>query len=163
MTRVIGFTGYSNSGKTTVISNLIKIFNNRGLKVAAVKHASHGYEIDTPGKDSWQHYNAGAARVIVLGPDSITTHQRLATRPPLQEILEGIIDMDIILVEGFKQEVNPRILLYRPGDQDEPIFPPGTYEAVISDTDIPTELPRFRFDELEKVADFILNLSTDKV
>ncbi len=159
MTRVIGFTGYSNSGKTTVISNLIRIFNDRGLKVAAVKHASHGYELDTPGKDSWLHYNSGAARVIVMGPDSITTHQRLTTRPPLQEILDSITDTDLILVEGLKQEVNPRILVYRPEDQDEPVFPPGSYAAVISDLGIPLEIPHFRFDELEQVADFIINLS----
>lgn len=158
MTRVIGFTGYSNSGKTTVISNLIRIFNQRGLKVAAIKHAAHGYDIDTPGKDSWQHYEAGAARVIVMGPESITTHKRITTRPSLQEILETITDIDLILVEGFKQEVNPRILVYRAGNYDESSFPPGSYKAVISDFKLPMEIPQFRFDELEQVADYILDL-----
>ncbi len=156
MNRVIGFTGYSNSGKTTVIANLVKVFNNRSLRVAVIKHAAHGYEIDTPGKDSWQHYNAGANRVVVMGPDSITTHQRLTVRLSLQQILEGIVDMDLILVEGFKKEVNPRILVCWSGEQAEPIFPPGSYKAVISDLDLPIEAPHFRFDELEKVADFIL-------
>ncbi len=160
MTRVIGFTGYSNSGKTTVISNLIRIFKNRGLKVAAVKHASHGYEIDQPGKDSWQHYNAGADQVVVMGPDSITTHRRLTARPALPEILESINDIDLVLVEGFKQEVNPRILVYRPGDQDDSDYPPGEYEAVVSDHEIPLDIPRFNFDELEQVADFILDLGS---
>ncbi len=158
MTRVIGFTGYSNSGKTTVISNLIRIFSQRGLKVAAIKHAAHGYDIDTPGKDSWQHYEAGAARVIVMGPESITTHKRITTRPPLQEILETITDIDLVLVEGFKQEVNPRILVYRAGNYDESSYPPGSYKAVISDSKLPMEIPQFGFDELELVADYILDL-----
>ncbi|KUG03936.1 molybdopterin-guanine dinucleotide biosynthesis protein mobb [hydrocarbon metagenome] len=162
MTRVIGFTGYSNSGKTTVISNLIRIFKERGLNVAVIKHAAHGYEIDTPGKDSWQHYSAGADRVVVMGPDSITSHRRLTERLTLRQIIEDITEPDLILVEGFKQEVNPRILVFRAGEQDDLIFPPGSYKAVISDLELPIEVPRFCFDELEKVADFILDDPSSK-
>lgn len=158
MTKIMGFVGYSNSGKTLVVSNLIKILSQRGVKAAAVKHASHGYQIDTPGKDSYQHFQAGATKVVLIGTDSITIHQRLISIPPLQEILQDIDDVDIVLVEGFKQEVSPKILVYRAEGQKDPGFPPGEYEALISDSELPLQVPRFSFDELEKVADFILNL-----
>ncbi len=157
MSKIMGLVGYSNSGKTTVISNLTRIFSQQGLRVASVKHASHGYQIDIPGKDSYQHFQAGAARVVLIGPDSMTIHQRLTTIPPLQEILQEMRDIDIILVEGFKPEVSPKILVYRPEGQKDPGFPPGEYEALISDSELPLGIKRFTFGEMEKVADFILN------
>jgi molybdopterin-guanine dinucleotide biosynthesis protein B len=156
MSKIMGFVGYSDSGKTTVISKLIRIFSRRGLKAAAVKHASHGYKIDTPGKDSYQHFQAGAAKVVLIGPDAMTTHQRLTSIPPLQEVLQGLEDQDIVLVEGFKQEVNPKILVYRAEGQKNQGFPPGEYVAMISDSQLPLPVPSFTFDELEKLADFIL-------
>ncbi|NLO21977.1 MAG: molybdopterin-guanine dinucleotide biosynthesis protein B [Syntrophomonadaceae bacterium] len=157
MSKIMGFVGFSNSGKTTVISNLIKIFSQRGLQAAAIKHASHGYQIDTPGKDSYQHFQAGATRVVLIGPDSMTTHQRLTSMPPLQEILQEMDDVDIVLVEGFKQDVSPKILVYRAEGQKDPGFPPGVYEALISDSVLPLQVPSFTFQEMEKVADFIVH------
>jgi molybdopterin-guanine dinucleotide biosynthesis protein B len=158
MSKMAGFSGYSNSGKTTVISDLIGIMKKRGLRVAAVKHASHGYQVDTPGKDSWQHFEAGADRVVLIGPESMTTHQRWTAIPPLREIFEEMTDVDIVLIEGFKQQIHPQILVYRKEGGKETDYPPGDYSAVISDTELPLDIPQFAFNELERAADFIIDL-----
>ena len=62
---VIGITGWSGSGKTSLVIRLIPEFRARGFRVATIKHAHHAFDIDTPGKDSYEHRAAGAAEVVV--------------------------------------------------------------------------------------------------
>ena len=68
MTAMVAVVGHANTGKTTLIASLIGSLTARGYRVAAVKHAAHGYEIDSEGKDSRQFFEAGASRVMVAGP-----------------------------------------------------------------------------------------------
>ena len=63
--KVLGIVGWSGSGKTTLIIKLIPELNRRGLKVATLKHAHHNFDVDKPGKDSYEHRKAGASEVIV--------------------------------------------------------------------------------------------------
>ena len=63
--RVIGFIGWSGAGKTTLIVRLIPELNRRGLSVSTLKHAHHGFDVDKPGKDSFEHRAAGAWEVLV--------------------------------------------------------------------------------------------------
>lgn len=154
---VISFFGYSNSGKTTVVANLIKILAARGCRVGAIKHAAHGYDLDVPGKDSWQHFNAGAQKVMVVGPDSISTHERFDTEPPLQNILDRLQTgqvLDLILVEGFKNEPGPKIQVIR--DQ-EAAFPDWDVDliATVSDGPFKEGVPYYPFEQLERLADFL--------
>lgn len=156
MIPVIGFMGYSNSGKTTVVSKLIDILTKMGYRVAAVKHAAHGYDLDVPGKDSWQHYNAGAQKVILVGPDSITSHERCLNEPKLQDVLQQINNVDCILVEGFKGEPGPKIEIVR--DPDNPRVPAGhDLAAIISDLPLGGDVPVFAVDQLETLAAFIID------
>ena len=67
MAGVVSVVGHANTGKTTLIAGLISSLAARGYRVAVVKHAAHGYEIDSRGKDSWQFFQAGANRVLVVG------------------------------------------------------------------------------------------------
>ena len=63
---IVSFVGRSNSGKTTLIERVIPELVRAGYKVATVKHAGHGFDLDTEGKDSWRHKRAGASSVVVL-------------------------------------------------------------------------------------------------
>lgn len=157
MIPVISFVGYSNSGKTTVVSRLTSILAKTGYRVAVVKHAAHGYDMDVPGKDSWQHYHAGAQKVVLIGPDSITWHERSSSDPVLHDVLNRISNVDLILVEGFKNEPGRKIEIVR--DPDSPRVPAGQeLAAVISDLPLNAEVPVFSPDQLEAVAVFIIDL-----
>ncbi len=61
--KVIGLAGWSGAGKTTLPARLIPHLIGQGLRVSTVKHAHHGFDVDTPGKDSWMHREAGASVV----------------------------------------------------------------------------------------------------
>ncbi len=64
-TQVLGIVGWSGSGKTTLLTRLIPLLVSRGLRIATLKHAHHHFDVDQPGKDSYEHRKAGASEVIV--------------------------------------------------------------------------------------------------
>jgi molybdopterin-guanine dinucleotide biosynthesis adapter protein len=67
--RVIGLAGWSGAGKTTLLRRLIPALIAQGLQVSTLKHAHHSFDIDQPGKDSWEHRQAGAKEVLVAWTD----------------------------------------------------------------------------------------------
>ena len=103
--KVVGFAGYSGSGKTHLVERLIPVLKLRGLRVSVVKHAHHKFDIDHPGKDTYRHREAGAFEVVVASdkrlalirefeqPAQLTVHDLIA------ELHDGV---DWVLVEGFK-------------------------------------------------------------
>ena len=62
---ILGFCGYSGSGKTNLLSRLIPLLKARGLRLALLKHAHHSFDVDQPGKDSYELRRAGADQVLV--------------------------------------------------------------------------------------------------
>lgn len=114
---VIAFVGDSDSGKTTLLEQLIPLLSARGLAVASVKHASHGFDADRPGSDSHRHYTAGAQAVVVISDSAIATFERrdAAHIATLEEALATLPDgLDLVLVEGFGWESIPRLILVPP-------------------------------------------------
>ena len=63
--RVIGLAGWSGAGKTTMLTRLLPELAGRGVSVSTIKHAHHAFDLDTPGKDSWAHRQAGASEVLI--------------------------------------------------------------------------------------------------
>ena len=89
---VIGITGWSGSGKTSLVIRLIPQLQDRGLRVATIKHAHHSFDIDTPGKDSYKHRVAGASEVLVASEKRwAIMHENQDNREPsLDELLDKI-------------------------------------------------------------------------
>ncbi|MGE0668656.1 MAG: molybdopterin-guanine dinucleotide biosynthesis protein B [Sphingomonadales bacterium] len=109
---VIGIVGWKNSGKTTLVVELVRLLTARGLKVATIKHAHHDFDIDHPGKDSHRHREAGATDVIVAsGARWAQVHElRGSPEPELGDLLPRISPgTDIVLVEGFKRDPHDKI------------------------------------------------------
>ena len=138
--RVIGLAGWSGAGKTTLLCKTIPLLAARGLRVSTVKQAHHGFEVDTPGKDSWLHRQAGAAEVMVFSPLrwALMGELRGAAAPSLPELLGRLAPVDIVIVEGFKGEAHPRIEVYRAANGKPPLHPddPGIV-AIASDVPWP--------------------------
>jgi molybdopterin-guanine dinucleotide biosynthesis protein B len=87
--------GRSNSGKTTLIERLILELTETGYRVATIKHAGHGFDLDTEGKDSWRHKRAGASQVVVLSKGSLAMFTDVSEELPVQEIRDRFINNDI--------------------------------------------------------------------
>src|SRR5947208_11289839 len=113
--RVIGFAGWSGAGKTTLLCRLMPLLLARGLRVSTVKHAHHRFDVDQPGKDSWEHRHAGATEVLVASAArwALMHELRGANEPRLPALLARMSEVDLVLVEGFKRDSHPKIEVFR--------------------------------------------------
>ena len=124
---VLGFAAYSGTGKTTLLVSLIPLLKQQGVRVAMVKHAHHEFDIDIPGKDSYELRKAGADQVLVASDRRRALVREMATpaEPRLEELVKklDLDEVDLVLVEGFRHMPFPKIELHRPSLQKDLIFP----------------------------------------
>jgi molybdopterin-guanine dinucleotide biosynthesis adapter protein len=138
--RIIGITGWSGAGKTTLILKLIPLLTARGLKVSTLKHAHHMFDVDQPGKDSHSHRMAGATEVLIASENrfAIMHELRGAPEPPLEVLLGKLSAVDLVLVEGFKRAPHPKIEVFRQANGKPPLHPGNaTVVGIASDTPFP--------------------------
>jgi molybdopterin-guanine dinucleotide biosynthesis adapter protein len=158
--RVMGLAGWSGAGKTTLLVRVIPLLIARGLRVSTVKHAHHDFDIDKPGKDSWKHRQAGATEVLVAsGHRWALMHElRDAPEPALPEMLARLTQVDLVLIEGFKDAPHPKIEIHRAANGKPLLFPDDpSFLAVVSDQALPdAPLPVLSLDDAGAVAAFIM-------
>ncbi|NKF52041.1 bifunctional molybdopterin-guanine dinucleotide biosynthesis adaptor protein MobB/molybdopterin molybdotransferase MoeA [Shewanella sp. WXL01] len=160
---VLGFCAYSGTGKTTLLKQLIPELNRRGLRLAVIKHAHHNFDVDIPGKDSYEMRKAGARQMLVASHVrwALMTEDAVDGDPKLDHLLRQIEadKVDIVLVEGFKKLTLPKIELHRAAhgkpfihEQDDNIVA----IACCDDTKTPAELKRLDLNNVGQIADFVV-------
>ncbi len=155
MIPVISFIGRSGVGKTTYLEKLIAELKCRGYRIGVIKHDIHGFEIDRPGKDTWRHTQAGADVVCISSRDKFAMIKKLHVELPLDEIVAHIEDVDIILVEGYKNHSALRVEIFRQASGREPLGHPEDLLAVISDIPLYPALPHFDLETPVAFADYL--------
>jgi len=158
--KCFGIAGWKNSGKTSLVSNLVSEFTSRTLKVSTIKHAHHTFDLDQPKTDSFKHREAGAGEVLLVSHKrwAIQHELRDTPEPPFEAILEKLSPCDLILVEGYKRESIPKIEIIGPESLGDPLWPDNKeIKAIACDTAIEhCDLPQFKRDDVSEIADFIL-------
>ena len=158
--RVIGLAGWSGAGKTTLLVKLIPVLRARALRVATLKHAHHGFDVDRPGKDSFRHREAGASEVIVSSATRwVQIHEVGAgAEATLPELLRRVSPCDLLVVEGFKRERHPKLEVFRAVNGRPPLHPDdGAIVGVASDAPFPdAHIPVVGLDDIEAIADLVL-------
>ena len=155
MTPMISIVGKAESGKTTIITKLIRELKTRGYRVGVIKHAPHGFDMDQKSKDSWHHKNAGADTVVVASPGKIAM---IKDEPDdtLDRLEKYFTGMDIIITEGYKSAGKPKIEVFRPERHKAPhCLNDDTLIAFVSDAAMNLDAPLFRTGEIGKLADMI--------
>jgi molybdopterin-guanine dinucleotide biosynthesis protein B len=155
MPPVITIVGHSNSGKTTLIEKLIPELKRRGYRVGTIKHTHHGFSMDQKGKDTFRHRAAGADAVLAASPGQIALVKSLP-EVSLDSLLPYFQDMDIVLVEGFKQDKKPKIEVFRSQIHQTPLFPEDDLlVAVVTDSPYSARVPVFQFEGIQAICDVI--------
>jgi molybdopterin-guanine dinucleotide biosynthesis adapter protein len=161
--KVIGIAGWSGSGKTTLLVRLIPLFVGRGLRVATLKHAHHSFDVDQPGKDSYEHRKAGATEVIVSSARRWVQMHEIGDgrESTLAELLAKVSACDLVLVEGFKGQSFPKIEVFRPAVGKAALYPHDTGIVAVA-SDQPQSggnLPFVDLNDIPAVADLILAMA----
>jgi molybdopterin-guanine dinucleotide biosynthesis protein B len=161
--RAIGIAGWSGAGKTTLLTRLIPVLAQRGLRIATIKHAHHAFDVDQPGKDSYEHRKAGASEVIVSSARRWVVMHEVgdAAEASLADLLRKVSPCDLVLVEGFKNEPLPKIEVFRRSvgkpalhEEDEHIV------AIATDETLPAaRVPVVDLNDITAVADVICERS----
>jgi molybdopterin-guanine dinucleotide biosynthesis protein B len=162
--RLIGFAGWSGSGKTTLLKRLIPFLTARGLTVSTIKHAHHRFDIDRPGKDSYEHREAGASQVLIGSSHrwALMTELRGAPEPDLRFLIGRLSPVELVLVEGFKHDPIPKIEVHRAANGKPWIHPTESgVVAIASDVPPPADvtLPRVALDDVDGVAALVLRFA----
>jgi molybdopterin-guanine dinucleotide biosynthesis adapter protein len=162
--RVFGFAGWSGSGKTTLIEQLIAHLTSTGVRVALIKHAHHAFDVDQPGKDSHRHRVAGAAQVLVSSGKRWALMRELRNEPELS-LIDAVAQLgpcDVVLVEGYKHAIIPKLEIWRSVVGKPLLFPNDQHiGALASDDRLPEalgerRLARFGLGEIEKIAAHVM-------
>jgi molybdopterin-guanine dinucleotide biosynthesis protein B len=155
---ILGILGRQNSGKTTLITKLVPALKSLGLRVSTVKHSHHGFEIDTPGKDTFRHRESGAEEVMFASKQRWVLMRELGTgtEPPLEDLIAHMTPVDLVLVEGFKTLPLAKIEVRAP-ENTEPTLQSGDEHvvAVVGDQNPEISVPTFGRDDIGPISDFI--------
>ncbi|MCZ8041516.1 MAG: molybdopterin-guanine dinucleotide biosynthesis protein B [Beijerinckiaceae bacterium] len=158
--RVIGLAGWSGAGKTTVVTRLIPELGRRGVSVSTLKHAHHAFDLDTPGKDSHAHREAGAREVLISSERRWALMRELRDEPEaeLPDLLARLSPVDLVIVEGFKRQAHAKLEIHRAANGKPPLHPGDpTIVAVASDTAFPDAgRPVIDLDDIEGIAALML-------
>ena len=159
---VLGFAAYSGTGKTTLLKQLIPLLLERNIRVGVIKHAHHNFDIDKPGKDSYELRKAGARQMLVASSRrwALVTENDTEGEPNLNSLISrlDLDSIDLVLVEGFKHVPYTRIELHRPALGHPLLYPEDqTIIAVAADNTIDTgNLPLLNINDAAGVAEFVL-------
>ncbi len=157
MIPIISIVGKSDSGKTTLIEKLVPELTRRGHRVATVKHDVHGFEVDREGKDSWRHKKAGAHTVVISSPEKVALIRDVERDLSLGEIRDKLIrDVDLILSEGYKRDVQPKIEIFRKEKHQELLCAKeDNLIAIVTDKTFNIGVPCFDLEDMKGLSSFI--------
>ena len=159
---LFGITGWKNSGKTTLVAGLIRELARRGYIVTALKHAHESFDIDHPGRDSFKLREAGARRVVLSSPKRWAVMHELRDEPEarFEDLLAEAGPCDLVVVEGFKNEMFPKLEIRREGAASREPLISKIPQVVAVASDHPAQetdgLPVFHTDDVGGIASFVI-------
>jgi len=164
---VLGFVGFSGTGKTTLLKKLLPKLQENGIRVGMIKHAHHNFDIDKPGKDSYELRQAGASQMLIASAKRwalMVENDINQNEPSLSDLVTQFNSekIDVILVEGFKHEHFPKIELHRSDLGQAYLFPnDGSVIAIASDIkpDIKPHPEWMNINNPDEILKFILELT----
>lgn len=158
MPPVLGLIGKPDCGKTTLLEKLIPALKERGLRIGTIKHHHGDIQMDTPGKDTWRHKQAGAQAILLSSPTGVGFIQDTDKDTPVEELVRLYLqNVDLVIAEGYKGSTFPKIEVFRSSAHKRSLPNPGeTLIAIVSDVEIRSDLPHFGYDDIESLVQFII-------
>ena len=157
MTKVIGIVGWKDVGKTHLVTEIIKLLVAKNYRVGSIKHAHDDFDIDKPGTDSFKHRESGSSQVIISSSKRwAKINENIDNREKsLKELIEEFENIDIIIVEGFKNEIHPKIEIIT-NNVEISNSKINNVIAIVSDVMLNSNTPVFKKNEIKSLVEFII-------
>jgi molybdopterin molybdotransferase len=155
---VISVVGKSGVGKTTALERIISELRARGFAVGTVKHDTHGFEVDKPGKDSWRHAQAGSEAVVISGPSRMALIRQLAEEMPLDDLVPIMGNVDLVITEGYKRGDKPKIEVTRRERGTDLLCRAEELLAIMTDHPVDMNVPQFALDDAAGIVNLLEEL-----
>ena len=158
MIPIVSIVGKSDVGKTTLLEKLVNRLTARGHRIATIKHDAHSFEIDREGKDSWRHKKAGSVMTVISSPEKLALVADSDHDHTLAEIRDRFIQgADLIVSEGYKREIHPKIEVFRKECYQELLCRADDNLLAIAGAppNPPEGVPVFDLNDPEPLCDFI--------
>ncbi len=158
--KLIHIVGRQNNGKTTLIVELVKELNKRGLRIGTIKHSGHEHELDKPGKDSYRHRHAGGTPAAAVTANMMAIYlPRQVNENPLEKLHPFFNDVDLLIIEGFVDGPGKKIEVWREKVGTVPrVLEREDIDVVITDDNIDTQITVWPRNDIAKIADNICTL-----
>lgn len=160
---IVSLVGKSGVGKTTVLERLIPEMKRRGYRVGTIKHDTHGFEVDKPGKDSWRHAQAGSDAVAISGPYKMALIRTLDAEMSVEDIAQLMGDVDLVITEGYKRGDKPKIEVTRQERGMELLCRPEELIGIMADYPVDMPVPQFPLDDAAGIVDLLESLYLQSV
>jgi len=158
MIPIISIVGKSNSGKTTFLEKLVRELKGSHYRVAVIKHDTHGFDIDHPGKDTWRMAQAGSDIVMISSPNKMAMIKKTSNELTLDQLQAQIMDeVDIILSEGYKTGDKPKIEISRAEVSNELLCSKEELLALVTDQSFDLDVPHFDLDDASGVVELLIS------
>ncbi len=163
---IFSVTGYKNAGKTTLVKNLIPYFNEKGLKVATIKHDLHDYEFEKENTDTYYHRQNGAYGTLVFSNNKYTLTKSIdnydnyedVNSPFFKSLTENFKECDVIIVEGLKNSNINKIEIITDkkikNSKNVLCYAKKDYNF---NNDVALDLPVFDLNDYKEIFNFIYN------
>jgi len=156
----VSFVAWSGTGKTTLLEKVIAVLKKRGWRLGVIKHDTHRFDIDHPGKDSYRFTAAGADTMLISSPYKLALVKQHTESPTVEELIATYFrDVDLVLTEGFKMSSLPKIELHRAGHNKALICRGEQHDttliAVASDEQLELDVPLLNLNDPAAVAVFV--------
>jgi len=162
--KTISFIGRSGSGKTTLIEKILPLLKEKGLTIGSIKHTHHDLNFDKEGKDSYKHRKAGAAQTLLVSSNEAVLFSQTHS---LDKMLDKWFqDMDIVIIEGYKNYDGHKIEVIREKNNKKPIFIRDKIkvDVIVADYNIdfkkaihpPKKI--FNFNDIDLIIKYILDI-----
>ncbi|MHA1597690.1 MAG: molybdopterin-guanine dinucleotide biosynthesis protein B [Alphaproteobacteria bacterium] len=161
--KIFGMVGWSGSGKTTLMVRLLPELIGRGYTVSTMKHTHHDVDLDRPGKDSFEHRQAGANEVLITSSKrwALMRELRDSPEPDMDDLIARIEPVDLLLIEGFKKHRHAKLEIHR-AEADKPLICTDEPTIVGVATDVSLGdlgLPVLDLNDVAGIADFIIEFT----
>jgi molybdopterin-guanine dinucleotide biosynthesis protein B len=150
---IISIVGKQNAGKTTLIKDLIPKLKEQGYRVGTLKYNIRKFDIDHEGKDTYRYYHSGADSVAISSQNEFVVMKKTVNPLTLHEIIEAHFnDVDVVLVEGYREDDYPRIRIVVPQDT-KTVITDSQNELLLVKENLVNRC--FSIEDINKALDFI--------